>query len=140
MAKTFYADTIEKLNAIDIVPGQMLFCEEDNSIHIDNANGVRVNYANVIDLETESERESLQNPTKAIYFVIETTTLYKYNNEWIPIMSGSGEEDVVYRNSVEDLPYIGVSRKLYCVGTDLYRWQNGRYSLMTSSDPVWGEF
>lgn len=136
MAQTsFVYTTSDKLSSIDIIPGQIIFCQDDNSIRVDNQNNVRVNYSNVIDIATDAERLALENPTRAIYFVVETGSIWKYTTTWIQL-TGDSSQQIVFAD-IKDFPEIGMSRRLYVDGINIYRWKDGRYQLMTSQHDKW---
>lgn len=133
--KVFYT-TSDKINTIDVSPGQLLFCEDNRSVYFDNANNQRICYALVVDLETDLQRTSLGHPYNAIYFVEETGILWKYTDKWVQL-TGEASQQIVFA-SRSDFPAFGISKRLYIDGLDIYRWKNGSYQLMNSKHDEWG--
>ena len=95
--------------------GQLIFIQDLGRIAFD-FNGKRVFYNQIVELETEVERLTLDSPLSGYYFVIDTGVLWFYKDEWIQITEkpeevvcidvelpalGQAKEGVLYVNKAE---------------------------------------
>lgn len=135
MASTYYVKTQAKLDDIPYSQGNVIYCEFDRSVRVDDNSGQRQNYALVVDLQTDAQRTALGHPINAIYFVQETGVLWKYTDKWVQLTFEASQQ-IVFA-SRDEFPQLGVSKRLYVDGLDIYRWKNGRYQLMNSKHDEW---
>ena len=97
-----------KLSDLAIKNGQLIFIRDKSTVALDFG-GKRTFYNQIIELQTDLERQSLLAPiTGKYYFVIETAVLWTYNSHWIQLTIKP--QDIM---SINDTPEVGVSNKLY---------------------------
>lgn len=129
-----FISTVEsRLSQLDISNGQLIFVEDSRKIYLD-LNNERISYGDFIYLSTESQREHLQHPLSALYFVYETNVIWRYNaltSKWIQVTSKPNQQ-IVFLDS-QDFPVIGNPSFLYISGVEMYRWKDGEYQLLGSS-------
>lgn len=95
-----------KLKDIVIKNGQLIFMHDIGRLALDYDN-TRVFYNQIVELETEAERLSLDSPLPGYYFVIDTAVLYYYKTEWVQITDKPQE---VIHIDVE-LPALGQAKE-----------------------------
>ncbi len=137
MAKiTYYSTSIDKLDQIPVVDGNLIFVEDERAIFLD-ANNVRTSYQQIICIQSEEQRAALQYPLKGFYFIKDSCVLWRYDDGWYQ-MTTTPQEQIIFR-PVGSLPPEGESNKIYIDGINIYRFLDGRYQLM--NDTVnWGVF
>jgi hypothetical protein len=106
------ATTSSKVRELVIKDGQLVFIQDLGRIACD-FNGKRVFYNQIVELNTEGERQSLESPLSGYYFVIDSACLWFYQDEWIQITEKP--EEVIFIGV--ELPELGQTNKLY-VDTD----------------------
>ena len=106
------ATTSSKIGDLIIKDGQLIFLQDLGRIAFD-FKGQRVFYNQIVELETDLERSSMNVPLSGYYFVINTGVLWFYKDEWIQITERP--EEVVFIGV--ELPELGQANKLY-VDTD----------------------
>ena len=106
------ATTGSRVRELPIKNGQLIFVQDRSRIAFD-FNDKRVFYNQITELDTEYERTTLSDPLAGYYFVIDTASLWRYEDEWVQI---AGEPEEVVFIGVE-LPELGQKNKLY-VDTD----------------------
>ena len=107
------ATTSERIVDFPINNGQLIFIQDIETIAFDWGNK-RKYYNQIIDLQTDYERENLSAPVNGkYYFVISSGVLWRYFNEWIQITSKPEEAVCI---GIE-LPELGKENVLY-VDTD----------------------
>ena len=109
------ATTSSKIKDLIIQDGQLVFLYDVGRIAFDYK-GKRVFYNQIVELDTEAERLTLDSPLSGYYFVIDTGCLWHYQDEWTPITErpkqvvfigvelpelGSAEEGALYVNKAE---------------------------------------
>lgn len=98
-----------KLPDLVIKDGQLIFVQDKHKIALDFG-GKRTFYNQIEELATESARTSLLAPVAGLfYFVIETSVLWTYRDEWVQITTPPKE--VIFYGT--ELPELGVSKTLY---------------------------
>lgn len=103
------ATTATKLPNIEIKNGQLIFIHDKQRIALDFGNK-RKFYNQIILLETESERQDILAPVSGLfYFVIGTTVLWTYQDDWIQITTPPKE--VIFIGTT--LPKLGFENVLY---------------------------
>jgi hypothetical protein len=107
------ATTSSKIRDLVIESGQLIFIQDMGRIAFDYK-GKRVFYNQIVELETEAERLTLDSPLSGYYFVINTGVLWHYQNEWIPITEKP--EEVVFIGV--ELPELGSVNKIYANTTE----------------------
>lgn len=106
------ATTSSRIRDLIIKDGQLIFIQDLGRIAFD-FKGKRVFYNQIVELNTEGERLSLDSPLSGYYFVIDSACLWFYQDGWIQITE---KPDEVVFIGVE-LPELGQNNKLY-VDTD----------------------
>lgn len=133
----FYATSSDKLDAIAVKDGNLIFTEDDRALYLD-ARGKRTSYQQIICLQSEEQRTALPVPVKGFYFILDTYILWRYDeNGWHPVTT-TPQEQIVF-GEYESFPEMGNPNRLYIDGTRIYRYLNGNYQLMSASFD-WGEF
>ena len=104
-----------RIRELPIKDGQLIFVQDLGRIAFD-FKGKRVFYNQIVELETEAERVTLDNPLSGYYFVIGSGCLWHYKDEWIQITEkpkevihidvelpqlGQAKEGVLYVNKAE---------------------------------------
>ena len=102
------ATTSSKIRNLTIQDGQLVFLTDIGRIAFDYK-GKRVFYNQIVELETDDERQSLTNPLNGYYFVLDEACLWCYKDEWIQITSKPYE--VVFIGV--ELPQLGQANKVY---------------------------
>lgn len=106
------ATTSSKIRDLIIKDGQLIFIQDLGRIAFD-FNGRRVFYNQIVELDTDIDRSSMNDPLSGYYFVINTGVLWFYKDEWIQITERP--EEVIFIGV--ELPELGQANKLY-VDTD----------------------
>ena len=74
------ATTSSRVKDLTIKNGQLIFIQDLGRIAFDFKNK-RVFYNQIVELNTEGDRVTLDNPISGYYFVIDTATLWFYQDE-----------------------------------------------------------
>lgn len=106
------ATTSQKIRDLIIKDGQLIFIQDLGRIAFD-FKGTRVFYNQIVELDTEEDRLSLDNPLSGYYFVIDSACLWFYQDGWIQITEKP--EEIIFIGV--ELPELGHQGKLY-VDTD----------------------
>lgn len=130
--------TSDQLSSIEVVAGQLIFCRDDRTIHLDDSTG-RCDYNQIIVLTTETQREAIATPVNnAFYFCQETNVFWRYDEGWVALTATPNEQ--VFFGAKADFPSVGSEKVLYVSGTEMYRWLENNYIRMgTGSYPEWDE-
>ena len=125
------ATTSSRVRDLVIKDGQLIFVQDLGRIAFD-FKGNRVFYNQIVELNTEGERLSLDSPLNGYYFVVDTACLWFYKDGWIQITK---KPDEIVFIGVE-LPELGQSNKLY-VDTDdreisVWDEENDRYVVVSN--------
>lgn len=107
------ATTSSKIRDLTIQNGQLVFLYDIGRIAFDYK-GTRVFYNQIVELETEDERKTLESPLDGYYFIIGTGVLWAYKAGWIQI---TGKPESIEFVDVE-LPKLGQENKLYISKTE----------------------
>ncbi len=102
------ATSSSKIKDLVIKNGQLIFIQDLGRIAFD-FNNKRVFYNQIVELETDMERQELVSPLSGYYFVIGTGVLWYYRDGWTQITSEP--EEVVFIGV--ELPTLGQANKLY---------------------------
>ena len=109
------ATSSSRIKDLVIKDGQLIFIQDLGRIAMD-FKGKRVFYNQIVELETESARLTLDDPLSGYYFVIDTATLWFYQDGWIQITEkpkevisigvelpelGQAKEGMLYVNKAE---------------------------------------
>lgn len=104
-----------RIRELPIKDGQLIFIQDLGRIAFD-FKGNRVFYNQIVELETEAERATLDEPLNGYYFVIGTGCLWFYKDGWTQITEkpeevvhidvelpqlGQAKENVLYVNKAE---------------------------------------
>lgn len=121
---------IDKIDTIPIVNGQLILVEEMNGdsayIASDNRTG-RVKYTDIVDLNSELEKDLITPSKNKFYYVKETNFLYRYiDNDWVCLNPISNSASVVQVELAIDLPLSGDINTVYFVKSEnrTYYWNN----------------
>lgn len=107
------ATTSSKIRDLIIKDGQLTFIYDVGRIAFDYK-GKRVFYNQIVELDTEAERLTLNSPLSGYYFVIDTGCLWHYKDEWVQITEKPNE--VVFIGV--ELPELGSANKIYANTTE----------------------
>ena len=107
------ATTSSKIRDLTIADGQLVFLYDIGRIALDYK-GTRVFYNQIVELESEAVRQSLENPLDGYYFVVGTGVLWAYKSGWTQI---TGNPENIEFIDV-DLPALGQENKLYVSKTE----------------------
>ena len=107
------ATTSSKIRDLVIKDGQLIFLQDLGRIAFD-FKGKRVFYNQIVELDTEAERLTLENPLDGYYFIIDSACLWMYKNGWIQITEKPNEVVFV---GVEP-PQLGSANKIYVNTTE----------------------
>lgn len=112
---TVVATTSDRVKDLVIKNGQLIFCYDVGRIAFDYKDK-RKFYNQIIELETEQERENLSEPVNGkYYFIIETAVFWRYFNGWIQLTK---EPDEILFIGDGDFPELGQPKTLYVNKTD----------------------
>lgn len=102
------ATSSSRIRELPIKDEQLIFIQDLGRIAFD-FKGKRVFYNQIVELETEAERQSLESPLNGYYFVIGSACLWHYKDEWIQITEKP--QEVIFIDV--ELPQLGQENKLY---------------------------
>ena len=102
------ATSSSRVRELPIKDGQLIFIQDFGRIAFD-FKGKRVFYNQIVELETDIERQALENPLGGYYFVIDEACLWFYKDEWIQITEKPNE--IIFIGV--ELPQLGSANKLY---------------------------
>lgn len=109
------ATTSSRIKDLIIKEGQLIFLQDLGRIAFDH-NGKRIFYNQITELTSETDRIALQEPLSGYYFVIDTATLWFYQDGWIQNTNkpeqvicidvelptlGQAKENLLYVNKLE---------------------------------------
>jgi hypothetical protein len=100
------ATNSNKIRNLTIKDGQLIFIQDLGRIAFD-FKGKRVFYNQIVELETEVERLTLESPLSGYYFVVNTAVLWFYKDGWIQITEKP--EEVVFIGV--ELPELGQAKE-----------------------------
>lgn len=100
------ATTSSRVKDLTIKNGQLIFIQDLGRIAFDFKNK-RIFYNQIVELNTEGDRVTLDNPISGYYFVIDTATLWFYQDEWVQITEKP--EEVVFIGV--ELPELGQAKE-----------------------------
>lgn len=104
------ATTSGRVRDLPIKDGQLVFLQDVGRVAFD-FKGKRVFYNQITQLVTEKERAELVAPLNGYYFILETASLWSYEDKWIQITTppeervfigaelpelGQAKEDAIY--------------------------------------------
>ena len=107
------ATSSSRIRELTIKNGQLIFIQDLGRIAFDY-NDKRVFYNQIVEVETESERSSLEDPLDGYYFVIDSACLWFYKDGWTQITE---KPDNILFIDVE-LPQLGQENKIYVNTTE----------------------
>ena len=107
------ATSSSRIRELVIKDGQLIFIQDVGRIAFD-FKGKRVFYNQIVELETEAERSSLESPLNGYYFVINTACLWMYKDGWIQITDKP--QEIVFIGT--ELPQLGQANKIYVDTTE----------------------
>lgn len=93
----FISTTSERLDTIEIKPGQLIFVSDKREIYLDiTAENVakRIPYQSILVLDSDIARQELENPMEGFYYIPEDNALWSYiDHRWIEITNNDDKED-----------------------------------------------
>lgn len=95
-----------RIRELPIKDGQLIFVQDLGRIAFD-FKGKRVFYNQIVELETEAERATLDEPLSGYYFVIGSGCLWRYEDGWTQITEKP--EEVVHIDV--ELPQLGQAKE-----------------------------
>ena len=95
-----------RIRELPIKDGQLIFVQDLGRIAFD-FKGKRIFYNQIVEVETEAERQMLDTPLNGYYFVIGSGCLWHYKDEWIQITEKP--EEVVHIDV--ELPQLGQAKE-----------------------------
>ncbi len=107
------ATSSSRVRQLPIKDGQLIFVQDLGRIAFD-FKSKRVFYNQIVELETEVERQALEHPLNGYYFVIDEACLWFYKDGWIQITEKPNE--VIFIGV--ELPQLGSANKLYANTTE----------------------
>ena len=102
-----------KIKDLIIKNGQLIFIQDSGRIAFD-FNNKRVFYNQIVEIDTDSERLTLNSPMNGYYFVIDTAVLWFYQDGWVQITEKPKE--VIFIGV--EFPALGQANKLYANTTE----------------------
>lgn len=102
------ATNSSRIRELPIKDGQLIFVRNLGRIAFD-FKGERVFYNQIVELQTEAERLSLDNPIDGYYFVIGSGCLWFYKDGWTQITEKP--ENILFIDV--ELPQLGQENKIY---------------------------
>lgn len=77
---------VNDVAACPISPGQYIICVDSGSVYYDTSNYIRKPLKDIIDLESDAERNGILAPLDKLYFVKETAHFWRYlGSKWIDL-------------------------------------------------------
>lgn len=107
------ATSSSRIKDLVIKDGQLIFIQDLGRIAFD-FKGKRVFYNQIVELETEAERQSLENPLNGYYFIYDEACLWFYKDGWVQITEKP--QEVVFIGV--ELPQLGQANKIYANTTE----------------------
>lgn len=130
------ATSSSRIRDLAIKDGQLIFIQDAGRIAFD-FNGKRVFYNQIVELNTEVERLSLEQPLDGYYFVIDSACLWRYKNTWIQITEKP--QEIVFVGV--EFPQLGQPNKIYANITDgsesISVWDDDRGSYVVVADKTY---
>ena len=113
----FISTTSDKLNSIEIVAGQLIFCSDTRVIYLDTDK--RTTYQAIINVVDEETRQAIETPVQGFYYVQDDNSLWRYFGAWIQ-MTGQSSSLVF----ITELPEQGKNNIIYVLDDKMYRWDS----------------
>lgn len=107
------ATSSSKIRQLTIKDGQLIFIQDLGRIAFD-FKGKRVFYNQIVELETEIERQALKEPLDGYYFIYDEACLWFYKDKWIQITEKP--QEIVFIGT--ELPQLGSANKIYANTTE----------------------
>lgn len=102
-----YQNKVLNTELCPISPGQYVICVDTGNVYYDSGENTRKQLTDVIDLETDAQRQAIVAPLDKLYFVKETCHLWRYvNGEWKDLSSGAAAVPDWEQNDPDGLGYI----------------------------------
>ncbi len=125
--------TSSRLSDLPISDGQLIFVKDIQRIAMDSR-GSRIFYNQIITLDTESDRTSLESPVEnGFYFVIGTAVMWHYSDSTWNQISGT-PQNVIFIGT--ELPELGSENELFVDTTnkEISVWNKEEQSYVIVSD------
>lgn len=127
------ATTSDRIKDLVIKNGQLIFLYDMGRIAFDYKDK-RTFYNQIIELETEQERQNLSDPVNGkYYFIIETAVFWRYSNEWIQLTK---EPDEILFIGDGEFPELGQPKTLYVNKSEgnesisIFDEEDGKYKII----------
>lgn len=130
----FIATNSDKLQNINVVPGQLIFSRDDRVIYLDT--DVRTSFQQIMTVAKEETLEKLASPVQGFYFVEDTTTLWRFkDNVWTQLTEKPGEHMIFLDR--ENFPTEGRENVLYVDKTKIYQWDTTINDYIAMNELKW---
>lgn len=102
------ATTSDKVSELVIRDGQLIFVRDAGWIALD-FDGDRRFYNQIVELESEAERSTMESPKCGYYFVVDTAIMWSYNGSWIQVTAKPS--DIITVGT--EFPELGEEKHIY---------------------------
>lgn len=130
--------TPAKIDSLDVVDGQIIFCPSDNIIALDMKDQ-RFFYKTIRIFNTEEQRENATFAAPGFYYVEESNLIWRLTNSkiWRQI-TPTKISPIIYGKTEEVFPSIGSEGILYYTDKGIYNWkpQLNTYNLIANTN-IW---
>lgn len=130
--------TPAKIDSLDVVDGQIIFCPSDNIIALDMKDQ-RFFYKTIRIFNTEEQRENAAFAAPGFYYVEESNLIWRLTNSkiWRQI-TPTKISPIIYGKTEEVFPSIGSEGILYYTDKGIYNWkpQLNTYNLIANTN-IW---
>ena len=131
--------TSKKINSLDVVDGQVIYCPDDNIIALD-MKSQRFVYKTIRTFDTDADRINAVFASPGFYYVEETNIIWRLTNGkvWRQI-TPTNASPIVYGETEEVFPSMGEEGILYHTDKGIYNWkpQLNEYNLIANAN-TWG--
>lgn len=112
--------TSKKINSLDIVDGQVIYCPDDNIIALD-MKSQRFVYKTIRTFDTDADRINAVFASPGFYYVEETNIIWRLTNgkTWRQI-TPTNASPIVYGETEEVFPSMGEEGILYHTDKGIY--------------------
>lgn len=130
--------TSKKIDELEIVDGQIIFCPDDEVIALD-MKGQRFSYKTIKTFDTENQRINAVFCAPGFYYVEESNLIWRLTNTkvWRKV-TPTGVSPIMYGETAEIFPSIGEEGILYYTDKGIYNWkpQLNTYNLIANAN-IW---
>ena len=128
--------TSKKIDSLDIVDGQIIFCPDDDIIALD-MKSQRFTYKTIKTFDTDADRLNAAFAAPGFYYVEETNIIWRLTaaKVWRRI-TPTNISPVIYGETKEVFPTLGEEGILYYTDNGIYNWkpQLNTYNLIANAN------